>query len=102
MTKFKIEQGYRYYVVTETARNGKESKAKIPVKVYFINHIPFTFDQLTELELNDPLVLDECASHNDLDEIYLYQSSDYLIAEECHPCLFEVELENPQDMPVDQ
>jgi hypothetical protein len=31
----------------------------------------------------------------------LYYSSFYLIDEECHPCLFPIELENPEDMPDD-
>jgi len=31
----------------------------------------------------------------------LYQSSYYLILEECHPLMFEVELENPEMLPVD-
>jgi len=100
MTKLKVEQAYRYYVITETMGNNT-ARAKIPVRVYYINHIPFTFDQLTELELNDPMILEECASNSDIDEKYMYQCSDYLIAEEAHPCLFEVEVENPQDLPVD-
>mgnify|MGYP000119709517 CR=1 FL=1 len=32
----------------------------------------------------------------------LYRTSFYLIDEEAHPCLFDVELENPQDMPCDE
>jgi hypothetical protein len=31
----------------------------------------------------------------------LYQTSFYLIDEECHPMLFDVELENPEMLPVD-
>jgi hypothetical protein len=31
----------------------------------------------------------------------LYRSSSYLVEEECHPLMFELELENPECMPVD-
>jgi hypothetical protein len=31
----------------------------------------------------------------------LYRTSFYLIDEECHPMLFEVDLENPEALPVD-
>jgi hypothetical protein len=31
----------------------------------------------------------------------LYKSSYYLIAEEAHPMLFDVELENPEMLPAD-
>jgi hypothetical protein len=31
----------------------------------------------------------------------LYRKSFYLIDEECHPMLFDVELENPEMLPVD-
>tara|TARA_B100002019_G_scaffold274486_1_gene271497 strand:+ start:1751 stop:2035 length:285 start_codon:yes stop_codon:yes gene_type:complete len=92
-TKLKIEQQYRYYTCT-----GR----KVAVKMYFLNKIPFTFDQLTELEVNDPLIIEECEKYSEITEAFLYQSSDYLVAEECHPCIFEVELENPQDLPVDK
>tara|TARA_B100000073_G_scaffold309666_1_gene281551 strand:- start:157 stop:441 length:285 start_codon:yes stop_codon:yes gene_type:complete len=92
-TKLKIDQEYRYYTCT-----GR----KMAVKMYFLNRIPFTFDQLTELEVNDPSVIEECEKRKEITEKFLYQSSDYLVAEECHPCIFELELENPQDLPVDK
>ena len=31
----------------------------------------------------------------------LYKSSEYLILEECHPLMFELELENPEMLPID-
>ena len=31
----------------------------------------------------------------------LYAWSDYLIMEECHPLMFELELENPEALPQD-
>ena len=48
------------------------------VKMYFINGMPFTFD--------------------DAD---MYQYYSYLVEEELHPCLFMVDLENPEELPDD-
>jgi hypothetical protein len=31
----------------------------------------------------------------------MYRSSMYLMAEECHPMMFDLELENPELLPVD-
>jgi hypothetical protein len=31
----------------------------------------------------------------------LYQASYYLMCEECHPLMFDVELENPEMLPAD-
>jgi len=71
------------------------------VKMYFINEVPFTFDELPSLSLEDP----ELIKLADLSLRYepedLYKSSFYLIDELCHPMLFDVSLENPQDLPVD-
>jgi len=71
------------------------------VKMYFINEVPFTFDELPSISLEDP----ELIKLADLSLRYepedLYKSSFYLIDELCHPMLFDVSLENPQDLPVD-
>jgi hypothetical protein len=67
--------------------------------MYFINHVPFTFDELPEGHLYD---LDLCSladKERTFEPEDLYKSSFYLIDEEVHPCLFPVELENPEDMP---
>jgi hypothetical protein len=53
------------------------------VLMYFINSVPFTFDELPD------------------DSEDIYRSSQYLILEECHPLMFELELENPEMLPVD-
>jgi hypothetical protein len=67
--------------------------------MYFINNIPFTFDELSEEDSNNPLFIEWAEYQLHYEPEDLYKSSFYLIDEECHPCLFELELENPEDMP---
>jgi len=71
------------------------------VKMYFINQVPFTFDEMPDGHLED----DDLKRLADKERSYepddLYRSSFYLIDEEAHPCMFPVELENPEDMPED-
>jgi len=67
--------------------------------MYFINQVPFTFDELPDGHLED----DDLKRLADKERSYepedLYRSSFYLIDEEAHPCMFPIELENPEDMP---
>jgi hypothetical protein len=86
--KYRISSKYCYY------------NSEI-VEMYFINNVPFTFDELPALKLEDPYVQVEAASNQDYTSEDLYRTSFYLIDEECHPCLFPVDLENPEDMPND-
>ena len=71
------------------------------VKMYFINQVPFTFDEMPDGHLED----DDLKRLADKERSYepedLYRSSFYLIDEEAHPCMFPIELENPEDMPDD-
>jgi hypothetical protein len=71
------------------------------VKMYFINGIPFTFDELPEMAIYDPEILEKADQQLKWEPNDLYLKSFYLIDEEIHPCLFDVELENPEDMPYD-
>jgi len=68
------------------------------VKMYFINGIPFTWDDLTEEEEEKSsfytMVADDHKVHYNME--FLFHSSGYLVMEECHPCFFEMELENPE------
>ena len=70
-----------------------------PVLMYYVNEIPFSFDVLEREEKQDKWILAEAAINDDytLDDIFRY--SDYLIAEECHPVLFELDLVNPELIP---
>jgi len=70
-----------------------------PVLMYYIESIPFAFDILEREEKEDKWILSEAALNQEytLEDIFKY--SDYLIAEECHPVLFELDLVNPEVLP---
>ena len=70
-----------------------------PVLMYFVENVPFAFDVLEKHEKEDKWILSEAALNQEytLEDIFRY--SDYLIAEECHPVLFELDLVNPEVLP---
>ena len=69
------------------------------VEMYFINNVPFTFEEIPQIMQDDPYIQIDAASNPEYTPEELYKTSFYLIDEECHPCLFPVDLENPEDMP---
>lgn len=71
------------------------------VKMYMINGVPFTFDELPEIAYSDPEIIRLANESGSYTPEEMFYSSFYLIDEECHPCLFPVDLENPEDMPDD-
>ncbi|WJZ48342.1 hypothetical protein [Synechococcus phage DSL-LC02] len=77
------------------------NKGTMIVKMYFINEVPFTFDELPSLALEDQELIEQADKNRRFEPEDLYRSSFYLIDELCHPMLFDVSLENPQDLPVD-
>ena len=83
------------------ARHVWYNKCTQLVYMYFINHVPFTFDDVPEENLFDLDILEEADKERRFEPDDLYRSSFYLIDEECHPMLFEVELENPEMLPAD-
>ena len=87
---YKITQAYCWY-----------NDGSMIVKMYFINEIPFTFDELPEGHLYDQDLCREADKYRAFDAEDLYRNSFYLMDEEAHPCFFNVELENPQDLPED-
>ena len=86
--KYKVSTAFCWY-----------NEASMIVKMYFINEIPFTFDELPNGHLYDRSITEEADKNRSYEYEDLYKLSDYLISEECHPCLFEMDLENPEDMP---
>ena len=89
---YTLSKGYHWY---ETPRGNSI------VLMYFINSMPYTFDFLPKLIEDDPeIVLDATASHVYTDD-EVYWASYYLIQEEVHPLIFQVELENPNLLPAD-
>jgi len=92
---------YEYRITKNYCWYDCESHSMI-VKMYFINGMPFSFDSLEEGQDYSQEIIKEAKKHNRSytpEELYRY--SFYLIDEEMHPCLFEVPLENPEDMPDD-
>ncbi len=70
-----------------------------PVMMYFIQGMPFAFDVLEKEDKEDKWILSECAINQDYTLEDIFKFSDYLIAEECHPVLFELDLINPELIP---
>lgn len=92
MVKYKIHNGYGTLINLE----GDEKQ----VNFWFINGIPFTFDEIPEFWGLEDLPEDPipgCKYHIE----DLYHASNYLILEECHPLLFEMEelIQNFEDIP---
>lgn len=71
------------------------------VKVYLIQNIPFSFDPLPELAKSNPEAIVEADSNEILNPEQMFKWSDYLIAEEVHPLIFELKIKNPEEMPVE-
>ena len=88
--KYRIDTKYVWY------NNGSQL-----VLMYFINNVAFTFDDGPESYIYDTDILELADNEKRFEPEDLYKSSFYLIDELCHPMLFEVELENPEMLPVD-
>ena len=71
------------------------------VRMYFIQGMPYTFDELPQIVQDHPAVQTEALANRDFDDEDLYVWSNYLIMEEVHPLIFELELENPELLPTD-
>jgi hypothetical protein len=50
---------------------------------------------------DDPYIQIEAKDHQTYTIEDMYRWSSYLIMEECHPLLFEVDLKNPEELPKD-
>ena len=87
--KYRIDTQYGWY-------NNKS----LLVIFYFINGVPFTFDDLPTEAYGDAEVLKN-AEHQIWEPEEMYRASMYLMDEECHPMMFELELENPELLPTD-
>tara|TARA_B100001996_G_scaffold261176_1_gene203436 strand:- start:366 stop:644 length:279 start_codon:yes stop_codon:yes gene_type:complete len=70
-----------------------------PVLMYFIQEIPFAMDDLTLQQKQDKWILSEAAMNPEYTLQDIFRWSDYLIAEECHPVIFELDIVNPEVLP---
>jgi hypothetical protein len=71
------------------------------VRMYFIQGIPYTFDELPQIVQDHPAVQAVALENKDFDDEDLYLWSNYLVTEEAHPLMFDLELENPELLPKD-
>ena len=85
--KYKITSSYNWYETTED---------RFIIKTYYINGIAFTFDELPSIVQQDPEIIAKADKGLTYDPDYFFLKSFYLIDEQAHPCLFEMELENPE------
>ena len=87
---YKITYSYNWY---------RTDNERFIIKTYHINSIPFTFDEIPSIVQDDPEIIKMAEEQLTLSPEIFYQKSFYLIDEEAHPLLFEMDLENPQDLP---
>ena len=88
--KYRIDTRYVWY-----------NEGRQIVLMYFIQGIPFTFDELPDDGLYDLSLIDIADGEKRWEPEDVYRASFYLVQEEFHPLMFELELENPEMMPVD-
>jgi hypothetical protein len=88
--KYRIDAAYVWY-----------NKGTQIVLMYFINQVPFTFDELPDYAVQDLELIHLADNERRFEPEDLYRSSFYLIDEQCHPMMFELELENPEMLPAD-
>jgi hypothetical protein len=85
--KYKITCSYNWYETTED---------RFIIKTYYINGIAFTFDELSSIEQEDSEIIAKAEQQLTMTPEIFYLKSFYLIDEQAHPMLFEMELENPE------
>ena len=85
--KYKITTSYNWYETEDD---------KFIILTYYINGISFTFDEIPIIMQDDPEIIQKANEHLTYDPEFFYQKSFYLIDEEAHPILFELDLENPE------
>jgi hypothetical protein len=91
--KLKITTTYNHY----TTPDGD----KMICKFYLINNVPFTFDEIPKISQDDPAIISLADISYRYNAEDLFRASNYLMMEEAHPLLFDVELENPELLPVE-
>jgi len=85
--RYKITTSYNWYETDEDT---------FIIKTYYINGIAFTFDDIPEIFQDHPEIIIQANQNLTYTPEYFYLKSFYLIDEQCHPCLFDLELENPE------
>ncbi len=86
--KYRMDSRYCWY-----------NEGTMIVLMYFLNQIPFTFDELPDGSLYDLDLIQLADNERRFEPDDLYKGSGYLIMEESHPCFFDVEIENIECFP---
>ena len=74
---------------------------KIIVKMYFLNDVPFTFDEMPDGHLYDKDLVEEACKNKSYEVDDVYKGSNYLIMEQAHPCFDPIDILNPEVLPED-
>ena len=86
--KYTLSQAYRFYMGNV-------------VRMYFIQGMPYTFDELPQIVQDHPAVQTEALQGRDFDDEDMYKYSSYLAEEGAHPLMFELEVNDPELLPKD-
>lgn len=84
---------YRWYCVP--------NDPDVIIKVYCIENIPYSFDNLPEIAKSNPEILNEASHYPKITAEQMLKFSDYLILEQAHPLLFVLNIKNPEELPVE-
>ena len=90
----------KYRIGTEYAWYDTPEGSKV-ILVYLIQNVPFTFDELPEIARNLPEVEQTANENKRWSAEELYRASMYLMSEEAHPMMFELEVDKPELLPID-
>ena len=71
------------------------------VRMYFIQGIPYTFDELPLIVQDNPTIQAEALAGRDWDDEDLYMASSYLVTEGAHPLMFDIPVDDPELLPKD-
>ena len=71
------------------------------VKMYFLNDVPFTFDEMPDGHLYDRDLVEEANKNKSYEVDDVYKGSNYLILEQAHPCFDSIDILNPEVLPED-
>jgi len=74
---------------------------KVIVKMYFLNDVPFTFDEMPDGHLYDRDLVEEANKNKSYEVDDVYKGSNYLILEQAHPCFDSIDILNPEVLPED-
>ena len=77
------------------------NEGKIIVKMYFLESIPFTFDEMPDGHLYDLDLIKEADNNRRYEVEDVYKGSNYMIMESMHPCFDMIEISNPENLPED-